>query len=116
MARETCVFRDRRGRMRCTECGNQIDICTCSMIDELAHKRLTSDEGQFLREVYAINALQPTHLFEHLVNQFGKVGLMLANNDTHEVHNSAIRYELALLAAGITRLAVQGTPEYPYPT
>jgi hypothetical protein len=118
MPRETCVYRDRRGRDRCTECGNNLDLCVCEDPDEITHNRITSDEGQFLTAVMReVQTSEPyTHAFERIVSEVGMVGMKLSNNESGEVLDEEIRRELVRLAAAVTLLAIRGTPEYPYPT
>lgn len=116
--RPTCVYHDRRGRPRCTECQLQIELCTCENPDEKAYERLTSPEGQFLAAVFstAQGRTEYDRLFEKLVLGVGNLGIKLASNDNGEITDTAIKIDLANLAALLTVLAVRGTPEYPYPT
>lgn len=116
--RENCVFFDRRGRPKCTECGQGVDLCQCTDLNEAAFNRVSTPEGQFLAAVYAQTLLrsnEETHLFERLIADFGAVGLKLSNNDNHAQLDSDIRRALVDLASTLTVLATKGTPEYPYP-
>lgn len=119
MRRPTCVYYDRRNRDACTECGNPPDLCLCQDPNEIAHKRLTSDEGRFLRVVY--NQVQDlksqNHLFEELIHEVGELGISLVAHDaTRSPSSDVITKNLSRIAALATRLAVSGTDEYSYPT
>lgn len=114
----TCTYRDRRGKDRCTECGNQKDLCTCSEPDESAHRRLTSEHGMFLRAVFEkYEEVHSDHLFEKLTEQVGVLGSQLVRHDqTRSPSPDVIIKTLLDISATVTKLAVDGTAEYAYPS
>lgn len=117
--RETCLFRDRRGRMRCTECFLQEEHCVCVEPDERAFQRLSSPEGQFLRAVYesALGQDPLAHLFERIVSEIGMLGMHLVQNSyNYEVSDEEVRNRILRIGAALTLLATKGTPEYSFPS
>jgi len=119
MSRATCIYRDRRGRDRCTECSLHVDLCLCSDPDELAHQRLSTEENLFLREVsQRVGEIkkESSHLFEELVQEVGIVGTALVSHNKHRTPApDVIAKNLITVAALATRLAVSGTEEYSFP-
>lgn len=124
MISRACSYHDSRRRVRCTECGVTIDLCTCVEVEELASQRLTSEEGKFLREVMRDasgialgSSADRDHMLERIMSELGMVAMKLVKNDKdRSVADEDVRHELVRLAGAITHLAAHGTPEYAYPS
>lgn len=111
-----CTYLNPRGIPCCTECGKGETLCTCPEPSDLAHKRLTSEEGQFLQAVQAMDGLPRTRLFEELVAEIGLLGMHLARHDQRRTPSiDVIRASTVRAAAILTKLATEGTEEYAYP-
>jgi hypothetical protein len=119
MSIRTCTYLDSRQRYRCTECEMTVDLCQCQNVNEMAAKRVASDEGRFLRAVWTEvqNSTPRAHTFVRLVTDIGLLGCKLVDNTETpgEVSTTEIQRELVKIAALLTHLATSGTPEYAYP-
>jgi hypothetical protein len=114
-----CTYLDPRQIARCTECGVTADLCLCPQVSELAHRRLSTPAGKFLQSVFAqAETSQPSdNLFERLNWEFGDLGMKLVrHNRTRDPSPEEIYAAMVKIAAGLTRLATEGTDEYAYPS
>jgi hypothetical protein len=112
-----CAYLDPRQRVRCTECGMTVDLCTCVNVSEMAQERLHSPEGQFLRAVAAELGQfpNPKYRFETLVQLVGDLGIKLVNNAAINTPAPPDIYQhIAKIAAIAVLLGSGGTDEYPY--
>lgn len=115
----TCTYLDHRRQERCTECGEQVNVCRCADHDLMAQRRHTTDEGQFLKFVLGsalLDSPAPDHLYERLVSEIGMLGMMLVENDLSRTPPPEdIKHKLVKIATTVVLLATRGTSEYAYP-
>ena len=121
MVDRTCTYRDPHHTECCTECGQDMSLCTCVGLDELAHDRLTSVDGMFLRmvrdEVAASRASDPEdlHRLATLAKGAGDLAATLMDHDralgtsSQEVLRDAVK-----VAATAVRLATEGDGNFAY--
>lgn len=115
----SCTYLDKRRRERCTECGNQITLCTCENPDDRAINRNESDHGKILSMIWTeIWQRKPSdNLYEELVHRVGELGQKLVEHkNNRSPAPDVILQEFVRIGALLVEFAANGTDEYSYPS
>jgi hypothetical protein len=117
----TCIFKDRRAQDRCTECGETLALCLCPAPDEQAARRITSNEGLFLRRVRdELNladerAETNQFLLEKLTAQVGHLNeRIVSHHDGQGANAESIMQTLIQTAVLVTRIATEGDSDFSF--
>ena len=116
----TCIYRDPRGTMRCTECGNSEDLCVCVEVNRDAHTRLWSREGRVLRAIMQeiedarTQFPEPTFLLAALQEEVGEVANALLEHHRGNKPPKEVLRECVQTAAMAVRIAIEGDPQFDY--
>ena len=117
----TCVYQDPHMQERCTECGINLDLCTCANVNDHAHERHNTPDGQVFKmiegELRGARAQFPgtTHMLAALTEEVGELAQALIDHDrAQEVSPAMVLREAVQVAAMAIRVATEGDENFLY--
>ncbi len=116
-----CIYTDPHNRPKCTECGTDINICTCPEPDDLAQDRLHSPDGRVFRaiqeELRAARLSFPDsdYMVEALVEEVGELTKALMEHSRGQGETAlGIFREAIQVATMAIRIATEGDSRHEY--
>lgn len=117
-----CWYRDPKGILRCTECGQSHDLCVCLNVSEDAHKRLWSPEGRVIRGILQelIEARdkypEDVHTLAALMREVGTLSDVMIGFDRNRegVTQQDVMKEAIQVAVMAIRVAIEGDNSFAY--
>ncbi len=120
MTTRTCVYLDDRGVHRCTECGQNLDLCTCVQIDNIAHERLWSPDGLVFRMIQGElratrkESINSDRTLAALGSEFGRLCLAMLQHEDGQQSAEQVLREAIQVASTTIRVATEGDSDFNY--
>lgn len=116
-----CTYLDSHLREHCSECGLMLDSCQCQNLNDNAHTRLWSDDGQMIRAIRG-ELQQAREAFPHtrymltaLMEEVGELAQALMEHSRGENKTAAeVFHEAIQVATMAIRIGTEGDSDFSY--